>query len=237
MYKINLLPDGSTKSKVDLKKALRFVPVILLAFFISAGYGFFLYQSNQVVTDLFRLQKKVADFQPDLNRLESLKTEKAELEKAATDLEEIAGKRATWSQIIAEINSNIPTDMWLTGLRFYYDRGGLPATGTEPLKPQQQGKKDSNSEELARHGDASRNMNVEKQGQGDGKQEPPVAMPVPNALSIQGESRFVLPIGVFVNKLTRISFFRDVRINDIQENQEKGILLFNLTALVNGGER
>lgn len=237
MYKVNLLPDELIQPGFDFKKVLRVLLVALLVVLISGSYILFLYQSNQVKRELARLQKKVAGIQPDLIHLESLRKQKTELEKASSGIEGIAGNRAAWSPVIAEINSNMPTDMWLTGLSFYYDRGGRQASETDPLKPQQQSIKAFNLEETARQIEGSKTSQADKQGREDGKQGQPATMPVPNAVSIEGESKSILPVGVFVNRLLKVRYFSDVRINDIHESKERGTLAFSLTVLVSGGER
>lgn len=218
MYKVNLLPDELTKPGFNLKRITQMSLVSLLVSFMLAVYGVFLYQSHQVKTELARLQNKVASVQPDLKRLEFLRKQRADLEKSASDLEGIAEKRVTWSPVISEINSNMPTDVWLNGLQFYYDNGGAPASETDPQKNQQQGIKPPKTEEVAR-------------------QSPPAVMPLPNAVSIQGESRSVLPVGVYVNRLLQVKYFTGVRINEVHENQERGTLVFSITALIRGGER
>lgn len=238
MYKVNLLPDELTQTAVDLKKVLQAFLFALIVSLVLAVYGFFLYEIHQVKKELALLQKKVADIQPDLQRLESLEKQKADMEKAASDLEVIAGKRMTWSPVLDEINSNVPTDIWLTGLQFINDRNGLPAPEADSRTSQQQAGKVPSPQEVARQIEGMKNTQAEKQGRVDGKQgAPPVAMPAPNAVSIQGESRSVVPVGVFVNRLLTVQYFTDVRVNDIHEDQEKGILAFSLTATLRGGER
>lgn len=203
MYKVNLLPDELIQPGVDFKKALRTCSAVLLFVVISVSYGFFLYQLSQSKTELARLQKNAADRQPELELLESLKKQRTELEKAASDLDGIVDNRVTWSPIIAEINSNVPADVFLTALRIY----------CEGIKTSE----------------------AERQVPGDGRKGITAAPPVPNTVSIQGESRSVLPVGVFVNGLLKVEYFSEVRINDIHENQEKGTLAFSITALVSGG--
>lgn len=237
MYKINLLPDELFQPQTDLKRIMRFLLVTILVALISGSYVLFLYHSIQLEKELVRLQKKVADIQPELIRLESLRKEKTDLEKASADIEGLAGNRVAWSPVIAEINRNIPTDIWLTGFSFYYDRVSIQVTEPDPQKNQQQDKKAVNLEETARKIEGNIASQADKQSRMDGRQGQPATLPVPNALLIEGESKSVLPVSVFVNRMLKARYFRDVRINDIHENKERGTLVFGLTALVSGGER
>ena len=212
MYKVNLLPDELTRPSVEYRKVLLVILTGTFIAFTAASYYIFLLKYNQVKFELDRLQKKVAAIEPDINRLESLSGQKSELEKAASDLEGLSAKRVLLSPIIAEINCNIPMDIWFTGLQFCYECSGYPSP--EQTDPQQ-GKETAG---------------------GEGKKISEVNMSVPNAVLIQGESRSFLPVGVLVSRLYKLNYFKDVQINDVHHNREKETFAFSLTARLNRGE-
>jgi len=216
VYRLNLLPDELIQ---EHKKAF---PVLLavLAVLCVLVYCLFLYISGRTAAEIKLLEKKAAEMQQAATVLENLKSRRAELEKEASELESLAGRRVPIFPVIEEIGKNVPAGMRFTELKFYNEGGEYrPASGRQAAAA------DNGSYRVA-----------DETGKTDGGiQGTPGNMP-PDAVVITGESRSVALVAVLVKKLSGAECFREVHVGDIRKNENNGLYDFSLTAFMYRGE-
>ncbi|HBC93525.1 MAG TPA: hypothetical protein DCZ10_11695, partial [Pelotomaculum sp.] len=128
---------------------------------------------------------------------------------------ELLNARQARFPLLEDLSYNMPVDLWLENVNMSYvapaqttaDKSTGAAQGQPAAQPQSQGQADADKKE-------------------------PVAPPVPNNLILEGYSRTVPSIGIFMNSLYRMPYFSSVLLNELKTDENSGNIKFKLTAVL-----
>ncbi len=211
-YKVNLLPPKLQREEiVDVRRLLIITGVALLIAVILGSYGVFIISFYNVKNELSATKVELTAVNPVAARVEKMRAERVELERTIEEYHLILRSRKQWSDLLVDINRIMPVDLWLVGLELTYKQPEQKAPGqvSQSGAPAQR--------------QVSGNSGAAKQ---------PEAVPRPNAVIFKGNSRTVASIGVFINGLTCLPYFLEVRLDKIGEGTDG--IQFEITAFLKG---
>jgi type IV pilus assembly protein PilN len=118
MIRINLLPFREARRRAELRDQLG---LVVLAVVISAGLCVMLqvWSSARVRSarnDVARLEKKIADYEPEMKQLRGFEAKKAEVERKLGVIRGLERSRTGPVRALDELATNTPDRVWLTQL-------------------------------------------------------------------------------------------------------------------------
>lgn len=211
-YKVNLLPPKLQREEiVDVRRLLIITGVTLLIAVILGSYGVFIISFYNAKNELSAAKAQLATLNPVAARVEKMRAERVQLEQTIDEYNLILKSQKQWSDLLGDINRIMPVDLWLVGLEITYTQPEQKAAG--------QG--------------SQTGAPAQKQVSGNsGAAKQPEAVPRPNAVIFKGSSRTVASIGVFINGLTRLPCFQEVRLDKVGEGTDG--IQFEITAFLKG---
>ncbi|MEF9992167.1 MAG: PilN domain-containing protein [Peptostreptococcaceae bacterium] len=203
---MNLLPQ-ELKSKQRKKEIIKkaYKIVPLILIILSIPYMFFIYSIDSK-------KEKLKNLNDDIKRIEIKNEEIVKIKKDINAKKEelkvynmILSKQVTWGPILNSINSNIPYRVDITKLDVKYDE----ITNNKNNKTS-----DSNNEK---------------------EDKEPIYEQIPNMITIEGNSSSTRNVGQFVYELSTSSYFKDVKLQSIKKNEDKGTYEYVIKAYLKEG--
>jgi len=243
MYKINLLPSELQRDlSIDVRKLVKRAAVSLVAVILLAGYGSFLYSSYSTRKEIAKTEKYLNELNVTVKKVEEIKKQRETSEQSAQKLKELLNNRLAWSSVLEDLNHNLPVDVWLERIDLSHidlqastGASGQPKGQADAQAPQSQSQPAPAQPNPAQAGTGA--VPEGKPPSGQSGTPAPSSPPVPNTLTIEGYSRTVPSIGVFVNNLSRMPYFTRVTLNEFAEDEKMGAIKFKVTAAIKEGGR
>lgn len=208
-YRVNLLPPKLQREEtIDLRRLLIVTSVALLVAAIIGGYGVFIFSLLTAKNELAATKAQLDAVTPVATRVKGLRSKRIELQQSAEEYRKILGSRRQWSGMLVDINRIMPVDLWLFDLELTYQQPAQKAGG-----------------QVSQVG-ATQSQAAHK-GTGAAQAE---TLPRPNVVLFKGSSRTVASIGVFINSLSRLPYFQEVRLDKVQEGRDG--IQFEITAFL-----
>lgn len=118
MIRINLLPFREARRRAELRDQLG---LVVLAVVISGGLCVMLqiWSSTRVRharNDVVRIEKKIAEYEPEMKQLRSFEAKKAEVERKLGVIRGLERSRTGPVRALDELATNTPDRVWLTSL-------------------------------------------------------------------------------------------------------------------------
>lgn len=235
MYKMNMLPIAlQRETLIDTKKLVINAGIILTAIIILGSYGLFLIRFLDAKKELTAIRSQLSELQSTVDRAEKIKRERVETEAALNDFNTLLKRQFIWSEMLNAINRSMPADIWLAGIDIHYEGSVAGQTGqnnTQAGAPVDQQKNDTTTASEENNSNTSGALNIagSVKTPGDEKQAE-LSMPVPNTVVFKGFSHTVPAVGVFINNLSRLSYFSDFKLKKLSEKDEG--LSFEISAVL-----
>lgn len=207
LYRVNLLPPELAPGPYIERRRLVYIIILTLACGLAGlGVGFFYFQLYVLQHELEATQAEFPALQETVTRVEALRTERQKLEKTSKTWESLLATHTPWRPVLDELARHLPVDMWLTKVEITYEAALAPP---KPVTP-------------------------------EGKQPPGPQTPLPkeeppNTLVLEGASRSVASLGVYVRKLSNLPFFSQVSLNEFREQADE-TLSFKITCKLKSGD-
>ncbi len=217
-YRVNLLPNKLQRNiSIDVGKLVKRVVVTLAVVSLFTGYGIFLFNFYSTKKELAATEEKFKQVQVAVKKVEAIKKQRLDNEKAVNEFKELLKKRQTWACVLEDINYNLPTDMWLESIDIY-----CAERQVGPEQPAQENKTASGKQETDTGPEA----------------EEQSAVPVPDTLAVAGYSRTVASVGVFVNNLNQMPYFSSALLVELFEDEKyMAVKKFRVSATIKEGGR
>lgn len=210
MYKVNLLPPKLQREEVvDISRLFLIAVITFFSVIILGAGAFFIVNYFTMRNDIAAATQRVSTLQPTVAYVTNLRKERTAMEKTVTDYKALLNKQITWSSLLYELNDIAPVDVWLVELDI--QNVALPAgtPGVVSVKPA---------------------TAAAKKPAGKAALQNTEPIPRPNTVTIKGYSRSVPEIGIFVQNLKQLPYFKNVLINKI--NSDTTGNSFDITAYI-----
>jgi len=215
MDKINLLPEELQPGlDIDIRKLVLNGVIILALLGMLSAYGIFLYRFYITKNELVQAYAELTRLRPKVAEVETIKQQRLNIESKVKVLRGLVEEQQTWSAMLDDLNVIIPIDAWLTGITIYYEPDFDPSAA-----------KKENGDENTKGKNVQKKANTKDSVTQQG-------MHTPNAVTLEGKSRSVASVGVFVHNLNQLPHFTRVRLNGVYENFSEGTVTFSITAAV-----
>jgi len=195
-YKVNLLPPHlQREGLIDFRRLTIITGTTLLIAIVLGSYGAFLFNFYTMKNDLAATRQQLEALAPMVARVEGLRKERKELEAILEEYKYILKKHIAWSSLLYDLGDVTPIDLWLVEM----DIKNIPAE----TKPQGGGEATPAKKEPA-------------------AKEPQYAhaYPRPNVITFKGYSRTVSSIGVFVNNLYKLPYFKTIKLKSVSDEPD-----------------
>jgi len=217
MYKINLLPTELQRDlSLDVKGLVRRVSITITLILLLFGYGVFLFMGYLTQKEINDTEKYLNQISSTVKKVEGIKAQRVKNEESTKKFKELLNARLTRFPLLEDLSYNMPVDLWLDNVDMSYvapaNASGGATQGQTAAPPQ-------------------------AQGQAAADKKVPVSPPVPNTLTIEGYSRTVPSVGIFMNNLYRMPYFSSVVLNELKTDEKSGSVKFKLTAVLKEGGR
>ena len=216
MYKINLLPAELQRDlSIDVQGLVRRVTATVMAILLLFAYGAFLFTGYLAQKEISDTERYLSQISAAVKKVEGIKAQRVGNEESTKKFKELLNARQARFPLLEDLSYNMPVDLWLENVDMSYvapaqttaDKSTGAAQGQPAAQPQSQGQADADKKE-------------------------PVAPPVPNNLILEGYSRTVPSIGIFMNSLYRMPYFSSVLLNELKTDENSGNIKFKLTAVL-----
>ena len=200
MYcKVNLLPSHLQREGIiDFRRLTIITGSTLFIAIVLSSYGAFLFNFYSMRNELSAARQQLEALAPMVARVEGIKKERKELEATLGEYRYILGKHIAWSALLYDLGDVTPIDLWLIDM----DIKNIP----EETKPQGGGAAATPAP-----------AKVEPAAKGPQYAH---AYPRPNVITFKGYSRTVPSIGVFVNNLCKLPYFKGIKLKSISDEPE-----------------
>lgn len=238
LYKVNFLPPELQRDFViDFNKLVAGTIFALIIAGVLGVYGFFLYQLHHVKMAVAEAGQYLESLQADVAAVEEVKKQRIKNEQTAESLRQVMEKRILWAEVLAEVNSSLPADMWLVRLDLgHRDLPSAPGlkteAGTKERKDERGWAGDIPPAALPQAPPVHPRQDLRAGEAGSSSETAP---PAPNVMVFEGCSRSVSSVGMFVNNLCRIPVFSKILLNELSGDEKTAAYRFKITALLKGG--
>ncbi|RPF49229.1 type IV pilus assembly protein PilN [Thermodesulfitimonas autotrophica] len=209
MYKVNLLPPElvATEPGVSRRSPLYNLLVFCVGGLCLLYVAFLLYLFFSQL-QVQQKQKALAALEPQIQQVERLQQQSQALRDRAMVWEGILKERREYYPLLVDLQRVLPVDMWLTRIELGAQPqapGGLPAA---PAQPQASG----------------------------GAPPPlqPAIPPAPNRLVIEGGTRSLSSVGVYINNLCRLPYLQKVTLREVTTVGQDHVTTFTIEAVLGG---
>jgi type IV pilus assembly protein PilN len=201
LYKVNLLPPKLQREGiVDIRRLIAAAGILLGAAVILGCYVTFLINFAVIRTELTETKAQLAALAPLTVRVDGIVKERTEIEETIKELEDISSKHTVWSNLLYDLGSAAPADLWLTGLDISNKEAGA-------------------GEQAAAQGTAAPALS--KSSDNSRREADPYARP--NIVTCKGIARSLPSIGKFINNMLGLPYFEEVqlvKVNAVNEGME-----------------
>lgn len=205
IYKVNLLPANLQREGIiDVRRLLMAGSLTLLSAVVLGSYGIFLFDSLSMNSDLKETKQQLESLAPVIARVEAMRKERRDLEATLAEYNLITKKHAAWSDLLYDLGDIAPVDLWLVDMEIL-NKPDVKKPGGSPNPTQK---------------------NDEKGKEPDTTQ----SLPRPNVITFDGFSRTVPSVGMFINDLYKLPYFKEVKLNSVSDEKEG--FKFKITAIV-----
>jgi Tfp pilus assembly protein PilN len=202
MYRVNLLPPKLQHEElVDVRRLLLISVSIVLAFVILGTVVGFALSYITVEQELKTVDQHLAILQPTVDMVQGLQSQIEAMQSTESDYKGLLDGQVNWSTLIYKMNEIAPSDLWLTELDM----------SNADLSKDPAAKQVSNAGAAA-PGVPGANGNTVAMSNAQSPGEP---YPYPNVISISGMANSVTSIGIFVQSLNQLPYFKNVAIKTI----------------------
>lgn len=209
IYKVNFLPPNlQREGNIDLRRLFIIGGVTLMVTLLVIGYGFCIISYFVMKNQLKETQLRLDNLAPIVARVKKITSERKELEKAINRYNFLLRKQVRWSDMFYDFNKVCPVDLWLNNVELYYKPGLKVTVGSNPVLT---GK------------EVSKRFSQAGSGQITDIQRP-------NQIAINGASLTMSSIGVFINSLYQLPYFKEVKL--IKASRDSKGITFQITALL-----
>jgi Tfp pilus assembly protein PilN len=205
MYRVNLLPPKLQREElVDVRRLLlTSVAAILILAILGTGVGFVV-SFNNVKQEMNSANQQLAVLQPTVDMVQSLQSQIRTMQSTEADYKSLLNRQVTWSTLVYKLNEIAPSDLWLTELDMSNadlskDPAAKQTSTAFPAAPGAPGVPGANG-------------NVVAMGNAQSASEP---YPDPNVVTIKGMANSVTSVGIFVQNLNQLPYFKNVVIKAI----------------------
>ena len=208
LYKVNLLPPKlQRESIIDIRRLIAVTGALLGAAVILGCYIIFLINFAVINTELTETKAQLASLAPVTVKVDGIVRERAEIEETIKELDDISSKHTAWSNLLYDLGSAAPADLWLTG---------VDISNREAATGEQTDKQGTAAPVLNKSPDKNR------------KEANPYARP--NYVACKGIARSLPSIGKFIKNMLGMTYFEEVhlvKVNAVNEGME-----FEITARI-----
>jgi len=195
-YKVNLLPPHlQREGLIDFRRLTIITGTTLLIAIVLGSYGAFLFNFYTMKNDLAASRQQLEALAPMVARVEGLRKERKELEAILEEYKYILEKHIAWSSLLYDLGDVTPIDLWLVD---------MDLANNQETKPQVGGTAAASAPKAP----AAK------------EQQYAYAYPRPNVITFKGYSRTVPSIGVFVNNLYKLPYFKTIKLKSISDEPE-----------------
>ncbi len=234
MHKINLLPPELQRDvSIDFKTLAIRASVTVTAMAVLAFYCTFLHSIYSIKNEISQKEIYLSEIQSTVKIVEEIKNQRLADEQSVQKYRELVSKRKLWSPMLEDLNCILPADMWLEGINISYVEqqppGGIVIMPATPpvFQPGPQAQALQGQLQVK---PVPPDTGVTQDGQ-KGTQ-PVSSLPTPNTLTMEGYSRTMPSVGVFVHNLGKMPYFVKATINEIGEDDKSAAFKFKITATI-----
>ncbi|OPY57734.1 MAG: Fimbrial assembly protein (PilN) [Pelotomaculum sp. PtaU1.Bin035] len=242
MYKVDLLPYELQRDVgVDVKKLLKRLSVFLAAIFLLVSCGTFVFSELLTRKEIAVTEKELSEIQVTVNNIEEIKKQRQNNQHSIQNYKALINKKLSWSYLLEDLNSNLPVDMWLASLELSFTDMSASVGTVGQIAGQSEAQAPAHVQARAQSKATQANVGAAPGGQspaaGQKDSPSPDSPPAPNILVVEGYSRTVPSVGIFVNNLDKMPYFTSVKLNEISEEEKNAAIKFKLTAILKDGGR
>lgn len=228
MYDINLLPSELQKNvDKNVMRIIMLIAITVLVLALTGSYWLLQMKQYQIAGKIARIEARLNEINPLVRQIEQMQRDRLNGEKTIKAYQRIASQRVTFTPILNAVAQNMPVDMWLTDISLenrleYAARGGFASpTGlfaiNERLVEQKQHGNNFNSGGKAKD---KENGGGKHSGQKDGEEVKEVSPP--NLMVFKGVAYTPASIGVFINNLSGLPYFRNIDLVETSVKKMEG---------------
>jgi len=209
IYKVNFLPPKlQREGNIDLRRLFLIGGVTLLVTLAVISYSILVITFFVMKNQLKGTQQQLADLAPIVARVQKITSERKELEKSIDQYNYLLKKHVSWSDMFYDFNNVSPVDLWLNSMELSYKPDLKVTVGSNPVITGREEQKQPS-----------------KAGSGQ-----PVDIQRPNQVIFNGASLTMSSIGVFMNNLYQLPYFKEVKL--IKASRDNQGIAFQITALL-----
>ncbi|HAG10133.1 MAG TPA: hypothetical protein DCK76_01795 [Desulfotomaculum sp.] len=209
IYKVNFLPPNlQREGNIDLRRLFLISGVTLIVTLLAISCGFLVINFFVMNNQLRGTQQQLAELAPVVDRVEKITSERKELEKTIDQYNFLLKRHVVWSDMFYDYNNISPVDLWLNSVELSYKPDLKVTIGSSPVIT---GKEEQKQSSLAGSGQS---VDIQR----------------PNQVDFKGASLTMSSIGVFINNLYQLPYFKEVKL--IKASRESQGITFQITALL-----
>ncbi|MGD0152181.1 MAG: PilN domain-containing protein [Thermacetogeniaceae bacterium] len=203
MYKVNLLPPNLQREElIDMRRLLILAVSVTLTMLVLGAAIFFVVNYFDMRQEIASETSQLASLQPSVNYVQTLQGQTKMMQGIVTGYKVLLNRQVTWSSLLYELDDIAPTDLWLVELDL--TNASQPKTGT-----------------------ATPAGKVPAASIAQNNTEP---VPFPDTVTVKGMALSVPSVGIFVQNMRQLPYFKDVVIKTI--TAQTGGNSFEITAYV-----
>ena len=211
IYKVNFLPPNlQREGNIDLRRLFLIGGVTLLVTSLVIGYGFCIINYFVMKNQLKETQLRLNNLAPIIAKVNKITSERKELEKSINRYNFLLRKQICWSDMFNDFNKVCPVDLWLNNVELNYKPDLKETVGSSPVLTEKEESKRFSQAGTGQLADIKR----------------------PNQIVINGASLTMSSIGVFINNLYQLPYFKEVKL--IKASRDSEGITFQITALLEG---
>ncbi|MDF9408616.1 MAG: Fimbrial assembly protein (PilN) [Pelotomaculum sp. PtaB.Bin013] len=232
MYKVNILPlELHDNINFDVNKLIKVMTVSIIAVVLLIGYGAFVFRLYMTGKEIAETEKELAQLQDTVKQVEEIKKQRQNNELIVQNFKDLVDNRKTWSNMLEELNSYLPVDIWLESIDVSFiepqSPAGIDGQGGGQTKTQAKGMPARSQTNIDRTG-TGKESNVDQDLKGISQ----LAVPSPNVLTVEGYSRSLPSVGIFVNSLGKMPYIKKIRLSEIKKDDGQAAVKFKITATI-----
>ncbi len=209
IYKVNFLPPNlQREGNIDLRRLFLISGVTLIVTLLAISCGFLVINFFVMNNQLRGTQQQLAELALVVDRVEKITSERKELEKTIDQYNFLLKRHVVWSDMFYDYNNISPVDLWLNSVELSYKPDLKVTIGSSPVIT---GKEEQKQSSLAGSGQS---VDIQR----------------PNQVDFKGASLTMSSIGVFINNLYQLPYFKEVKL--IKASRESQGITFQITALL-----
>lgn len=232
MYKVNILPlELHNNINVDVKKLIKIMTVSVITVVLAIGYGTFIFRFYSIRKEIAETEKELVQLQDTVKKVEETKKQRQNNELTVQNLKDLVDNRKTWSNLLDELNSSLPVDIWLESIDVSFidpqTPDGTVEQGSGQPKMQAKGTQ-VQLQSKANRTEAGAESSVEPDLKGISQ----LVVPFPNVITVEGYARTLPSVGIFVNSLGKMPYINKIRLCEIKEDERHAAVKFKITATI-----